>query len=419
MVRTRIHIGLLIVIALLTAGRTADAQTIQWTRQFGTPGQDRAFAIAADATGVYVAGATEGVLPGQRRSGAVDAFLRRYDVNGTEIWTRQFGTPVIDEVLAIAVDATGIYVAGDTHGILGDRNAPTTPHAFIRKYDREGAEIWTREFGTGRIEEVLALSAGTRGVVAAGDTTVTAPPYDDGFVTRFTIDGGDGWTRPIATRATDRASAIVLTSSGIFVAGATQGVLPGQVSVGDSDAFLRKYDIDGNELWTRQFGTEAGDEVLAITADESGVYVSGMTFGTLPNAKAAGETDAFVRKFDPDGRELWTRQFGTDGYDDALAITAIKGVVFVAGNTMGTLSGQKAAGTLDAFVRKYDVSGIPDWTVQFGTRGHDEILGLSAAPSGIYGAGVTDAALEGQTNSGSFDAIVIKFADGPAARPAK
>jgi hypothetical protein len=41
----------------------------------------------------------------------------------------------------------------------------------------------------------------------------------------------------------------------LYVAGYVNGALPGQISVGGADAYLRKYDAAGNELWTRQFGS--------------------------------------------------------------------------------------------------------------------------------------------------------------------
>ena len=48
----------------------------------------------------------------------------------------------------------------------------------------------------------------------------------------------------------------------VYVGGLTSGALPGQVNAGTipgsmpsgADAFVRKYDFNANELWTRQFG---------------------------------------------------------------------------------------------------------------------------------------------------------------------
>ena len=45
------------------------------------------------------------------------------------------------------------------------------------------------------------------------------------------------------------------TAAGIFAAGSTDGALPDHTSVGETDAFLAKYNARGAQLWTTQFGT--------------------------------------------------------------------------------------------------------------------------------------------------------------------
>ena len=65
-------------------------------------------------------------------------------------------------------------------------------------------------------------------------------------------------------------------------------------------------------LWTRQFGSPAQDEVYGIAVDAAGIYVAGVTPGTmpglLPGQTTAGGTDIYVRKYDHAGNVLWTRQ---------------------------------------------------------------------------------------------------------------
>ena len=58
--------------------------------QFGTPDSDYATGVAIDgASNVYVVGdIQQGALPGQTSLGAADAYLRKYDGQGKEIWTR-------------------------------------------------------------------------------------------------------------------------------------------------------------------------------------------------------------------------------------------------------------------------------------------------------------------------------------------
>ena len=115
---SRAGFAILASIIFLAAGLalvpTAHAQGIEWIRQFGSSSGDRARGISVDASGIYVAGFTNGTLPGQTSAGGRDAFVRKYDANGNEVWTRQFGSSSNDQAFGISVDASGIYVAGRT-----------------------------------------------------------------------------------------------------------------------------------------------------------------------------------------------------------------------------------------------------------------------------------------------------------------
>ena len=105
-----------------------------WTRQFGSIGTDSAKAILVDASGVYVAGYAQNALPGQSSPGNYDAFVRKYDAAGNELWTRKFGTTGIERAFDLAIDATGVYVAGSIDGgVLPGQSSGGPPDAFVRK----------------------------------------------------------------------------------------------------------------------------------------------------------------------------------------------------------------------------------------------------------------------------------------------
>lgn len=86
---------------------------------------------------------------------------------------------------------------------------------------------------------------------------------------------------------------------------------------------MRKYDTNGNILWTRQFGSGALDQAFGVAVDSNGnSYVAGFTDFVLPGETSAGLEDAFVRKYDTNGNIVWTRQFGTSQSDQAFAVAA-------------------------------------------------------------------------------------------------
>jgi len=67
-----------------------------------------------------------------------------------------------------------------------------------------------------------------------------------------------------------------------------------------------------HRAWTQQVGDGTYDVAYGVAVDTRGnVLVAGNTADILPGQQSAGERDVFVRKYDPNGKELWTRQFGS------------------------------------------------------------------------------------------------------------
>jgi hypothetical protein len=86
-------------------------------------------------------------------------------------------------------------------------------------------------------------------------------------------------------------------SGNVYVAGETFGALPGQKSAGLYDAYVRKYDSAGAEHWTRQLGAGSNDYGFSVSVDGSGsVYLAGYTDGALPGQSFAGYYDAFIAR---------------------------------------------------------------------------------------------------------------------------
>jgi hypothetical protein len=408
----------------------AFAQEIQWIRQFGTEEPDAACGVSVDGAGnIYVVGRTYGTLPGQEGAGGADAFVRKYDGNGNEIWTRQFGTEGDDSAEGVSVDMAGnVYVVGLTEGTFPGQRRAGRVDAFVCKFDGNGNEIWTRQFGTEYDDIAFDVSVDMAGNVyvvgyidgiAVWEQKVLLVESGDAFIRKFNGNGNEIWTRQFGTERSDGANDVSVDMAGnVYVVGWTGGTFPGQRGKGDWDAFVRRYDGNGNEIWTRQFGTEGDDAALAM--DMAGnVYVVGRTEGTFPGQRGAGKEDAFVCKYDGNGNEIWTRQFGTEGTDYAWGVSVdMVGNVYVVGLTGGTFPGQRGAGKEDAFIRKFDGGGNEIWTRQFGTEYDDIAFDVSVDDVGnIYVVGWTYGTLPGQKGAGGADAFIIKFWPGPKHEP--
>jgi hypothetical protein len=137
-------IASLMVPLLLISAQAAWGQDIEWIRQFGTSDWDSAGGVAVDTSGVYVTGGTDGALPGQTSSGDYDAFVRKYDGSGNELWTRQFGSSYVDRARGVAVDGSGnAYVAGGTNDALPGQSSSGGLDAFLVKFVQPPSAILT------------------------------------------------------------------------------------------------------------------------------------------------------------------------------------------------------------------------------------------------------------------------------------
>jgi hypothetical protein len=330
------------------------------SRQFGSEADDAATSVVLDAEGnIYVAGNTAGDLEGAN-FGKGDGFVRKYNSAGQVLWTRQIGTRQSDVLSAIALGPEGqLFGVGYTLGTFSDQPVLGGSDAFLIQLRPDGSEVWVRQFGTAEIDTALGLTV---------------------------AEGGE-----------------------VFVAGKTYGELNGAPNAGNADAFVVKFSAEGSPLWTHEFGLGQDDEALGVVlSSDEDVYVIGNVDGHFPNADAFGNVDAFLRKLDPDGGEIWTVQFGSTGMDRAQAVVPDDaGNAFVVGSVANTLPGRKSAGARDWFVRKYRGDGSILGTVQRGSSADDSATSVALGSAGeVIVAGIVAAALPGQEAFGETDGFV-------------
>lgn len=213
------------------------------------------------------------------------------------------------------------------------------------------------------------------------------------------------WARQFGTSSGDYAYGVSADGLGnVYVSGYSE------VSIGGNyDAFLSKYNSTGTRAWTRQLGTNSDDVSWGVSADGLGnVYISGYTYGSLAAANS-GIRDAFLSKYDATGMLAWTRQLGTFDYEESSSVSADGlGNVYISGSTYSNLGGPNA-GFDDAFVSKYDAAGTLVWTRQLGTSSGENSNSVSADGLGsVYISGRTYGSLSG-ANSGGPDAFISKY----------
>ena len=157
---------------------------------------------------------------------------------------------------------------------------------------------------------------------------------------------------------------------------------------------------------------------LTYTFSRSGDTSSALTvdISLSGTATAADYTSNISLASEP--VKAWTKQLGSSGNSLAYALTSgLDGSIYVSGTTFAALDGQSNSGGWDAFLTKYSADGTKVWTKLMGTSSADYARALTTGMDGsIYVSGYTGGALDGQTNSGNADAFLTKYsADGTKA----
>ncbi|MCA9709851.1 MAG: DUF4215 domain-containing protein, partial [Myxococcales bacterium] len=239
--------------------------------------------------------------------GDPNMWVAKFDPAGNQLWAMSLDPSggMDDRVYGVAIDPDdNILLVGDSD------TAPVSSDIWVAKLDPDGAELWSTAFdgpdaGDDGGRGVASDAAGN--VVVTGFVRVTNNDFDI-FVAKLSPGGATQWTDEVPGPDTldDRGQAVGVDSQGNVVVG-------GFVSYGgfNRNVWLRKYDPDGAELWTEEWDspTMADDAGFGLTvAPDDTIAVAGMT------PVIATNQDVWLGRWDPDGTILWYKQFGGQAY---------------------------------------------------------------------------------------------------------
>lgn len=322
---------------------------ILWTLQTGTPEIDQASSVIFDKNGdLYVCGNTYGTFEGASGTGQI--FLQKISGEGQVLWTKQYGGVDSASGNFITLDEEGnLLLAGATSGDLSQASAGAFSgkamgmnDAFVIKLSAEGEVLWTSQWGTPEGDSATGISLTSNGLIhVIGNTYGTLGKESlgdsDYFYTQLSADGKVGVSYQYGTEYRDNAAKLAVDAAGnLFLSGTTDGALvpPAQ---GNGDAALIKAGPDGVVLWQRQFGTSLWDgihDILIDPADPTSVIVGGC--GNYD------QCEAFIIKYDANGNVVWNKtqrpEFSTCGREIALDA---QGNLYQTGGTHGSLYGGK------------------------------------------------------------------------------
>lgn len=386
---------------------------LTWATYYGGTGNSQIWGVTTDPdSNVYVTGftssysaiATSGAFQTTHGGATMDVFIVKFNNKGVRQWGTYYGGSGDDYSYGIDADSVGnIYVTGyfrSTSSTLATSGAYQTSFgggnydAYVLKFNKNGARQWATFYGGSGDESGRTLKVDNSGnIIVGGNTTST---------------------------------------SGMASSGAQQTSLSGGL-----DGFVVKFSASGSRLWGTYYGGTGDDYVISITTDASNnVFVNGTTksssgiatSGTHQTSFAGGNGDGFILKLNSSGVRQWATYYGGSGEDSSYGIALdASGNIFIGGHTYST-SGMSTSGAhqtsngggVDAFLAKFNSSGILQWGTYLGgtaedaghggvgvdRKGNVYLSGWTGSSSGIATSNGTQTSF-----GGAYDVFVAQFSN--------
>lgn len=282
-----------------------------------------------------------------------DAFLVKYDQNGTYLWSTAIQSPDTDTGQSVAVDEKGnSYLCGSFSG------------------------------------ESTNFSSGS------GSISLTSLGETDIFLSKYNPDGNLLWAKNMGSSESEQANDIKLDNdTNIYVTGVYRGTAdmdPGEnettiSSRGNFDCFLAKYDKNGELIFANSIGSDENDNVLRMEINSNqDIFLTGFYKARANNDFDPGEgikklsTDSqnsnnylFLSSYNNKGELNWaTSGISSEGIYGS-AILLVKNKTVVIGGHFNASFG--------------DIPTIGDNAYQFGTSGNEGVfLALISTQTGIF-----------------------------------
>ncbi|NVM54151.1 MAG: hypothetical protein HWN66_10660 [Candidatus Helarchaeota archaeon] len=189
---------------------------------------------------------------------------------------------------------------------------------------------------------------------------------NDAFIVKFDANGNEIWNRTWGGAEDDEAYGLVIDSNtnSCYLIGATESF-----GVSLVDGFIVKYDLNGTQLWNLTWGGPNTDAGVDVTVDSFGNCYA----GGLINKSGDLTGDAILLKYDSDGNQLWNRTYGGAELDDTGGIDLDSGNnCYIAGTT-------SSFGTdhYDLFIVKYNQTGTQLWNRTYDYDAWERCFGMA------------------------------------------
>ncbi len=324
----------------------------QWSFQIGGQGADRGMKLMADLTGnIYFVGTIENTACINHTTDTIaslgyeDIVFGKINKDGKLLWRKHLGGKGTDAPSDITVNANGeVFLSGifeDTiHFGTTFLKAKDYIDSFIAKYDSLGNLLWLRQISGLNSEHCVTMTCDAQGNLLCGgffagtfelpgqasDVTQSDGGYD-GFLIKWSPAGAPLWTRQITGTEDCQVNDVLHDNNNTFYATGTfngtvnPDTLNTFITKGGQDAFIARYDQQGELLWFETTGSIFDDNAKCLTLGGNnhmilmGEFREQLYHGNKPVLTAEGGEDIFQLKFNKHGKLQKKKKHGLENND--------------------------------------------------------------------------------------------------------
>ncbi|MCU0443421.1 MAG: hypothetical protein MUE85_00790 [Microscillaceae bacterium] len=254
------------------------------------------------------------IVLGNKRANDLDyLYLVKTDSKGDTLWTKSI-RPTLPA--SSTLEARHLQVANDggfllLGNIIDEEN---TSAIYLVKTDNQGLITRQKIYGySGTANDISSLKTlSNEDIVICGTLRPNNLPSNisDIRVTLANSLGNLKWDYAFGQGKNDVGADIQLASGGYIIVGTTF-----EDQAAQSNILIVKINSFGVEEWKKTFGGENAQVGKSIYATSDGGYIA---LGTTVNVReGADQTDLLVIKIDAQGNQEWTKSFGSNENDTA------------------------------------------------------------------------------------------------------
>jgi len=273
------------------------------------------------------------------------------------------------------------FVGGDKDSIHGVSSAPNGRTLLVGSsaiegkgndivilaLDSKGQTEWMRYFGGNQDDFGYAIECTSDSGFVFTGSTHSYGSGGDIFLIKMNAKGEMEWFKYYGNENSDVSRSVCQTDNGSYLIGGYT-----TKANGDRDGIVILTDANGNLLWTKNIGGEQHDEVTCVKqCSDRNFIVAGFTA-----SEGNGKEDAFLRKLNTNGADLWNDIRGGAENDRYYSVSPTGDGGFIScGYTMSFGEGGK-----DALLIKTNSQGAMEWYKTYGGPCEDKGIGAFESP---------------------------------------